>query len=108
MVQLLNSESSGNGFETNRLSYNKIYSIFRTFLAGQVLSYENIKAVIQFCKEEGLFLFADEVYQDNIYAQGAKFHSFKKVLRDLGEEYNDFQLASFHSCSKGYMGEYVM
>ncbi|CAB4038392.1 alanine aminotransferase 1 [Paramuricea clavata] len=72
---------------------------------GQVLSYENIKAVIQFAKEEGLFLFADEVYQDNVYAQGAKFHSFKKVLRDLGEEYNDFQLASFHSCSKGYTGE---
>jgi alanine transaminase len=77
----------------------------QTLLAGQVLSYENIKAIIQFCKEEGLFLFADEVYQDNVYAQGAKFHSFKKVLRDLGEEYNDFQLASFHSCSKGYMGE---
>ena len=77
-------------------------------ILGQVLSYDNIKAIIQFCKEEGLFLFADEVYQDNIYAQGAKFHSFKKVLRDLGEKYNDFQLASFHSCSKGYMGEYVL
>lgn len=79
--------------------------ILCTILLGQVLSYENIKSIIKFCKEEGLFLFADEVYQDNIYAKGAKFHSFKKVLRELGDEYKDFQLASFHSCSKGYMGE---
>lgn len=57
--------------------------------------------------EEGLFLFADEVYQENVYAKGSKFHSFKKVVRDLGEEYKDFQMASFHSCSKGYVGELV-
>ena len=45
--------------------------LFRTLLLGQYLCYENIKATIQFCKEEGLFLFAKKVYQDNVYAQGA-------------------------------------
>jgi len=73
---------------------------------GQVLPYENIKAVIQFAKDENLFLLADEVYQDNIYGEGCAFHSFKKVLHDMGPSVSDgFQMASFHSCSKGYMGE---
>lgn len=71
---------------------------------GQVLSYENIKEVIEFCMEERLFLLADEVYQDNIYGKD-QFHSFKKVLRDLGPKGNEFELASFHSVSKGFMGE---
>ena len=45
------------------------------------------------------------MYQHNIYAEGCEFHSFKKVLRELGDDYNDVQLASFMSTSKGYMGE---
>nr|XP_009666225.1 PREDICTED: alanine aminotransferase 2-like [Struthio camelus australis] len=49
---------------------------------------------------------ADEVYQDNIYAEGSTFHSFKKVLFELGPPYSDVvELASFHSISKGFMGE---
>ncbi|XP_020901579.1 alanine aminotransferase 2 isoform X2 [Exaiptasia diaphana] len=72
---------------------------------GQVLSYENIQQIIQFCKEEKLFILADEVYQANIYAEDAKFHSFKKVLRDMGPEYEDMELVSFHSTSKGFLGE---
>ena len=50
-------------------------------------------------------LFADEVYQDNVYAEGAKFYSCKKVLRDLGDEYSEFQLISLYSSAKGYTGE---
>ena len=30
---------------------------------------------------------ADEVYQTNIWCEGKAFHSFKKVLRDMGPEY---------------------
>lgn len=45
-----------------------------------MLSRENIEEIIRFAYKEKLFLFADEVYQDNIYAEGSKFHSFKKVL----------------------------
>ncbi|XP_078009953.1 alanine aminotransferase 1 [Phascolarctos cinereus] len=73
---------------------------------GQVLSRENIEAVIRFAYEEHLFLMADEVYQDNIYAEASQFHSFKKVLMEMGPPYaQQLELASFHSCSKGYMGE---
>ncbi|XP_063704820.1 alanine aminotransferase 1 [Culicoides brevitarsis] len=72
---------------------------------GQVLSKENIQEIIKFAYKEKLFIFADEVYQDNIYAPGSKFHSFKKVMSEMGEPYSKMELASFMSCSKGYMGE---
>ncbi|XP_071532034.1 alanine aminotransferase 2-like [Panulirus ornatus] len=72
---------------------------------GSVLSRENIENVIRFAHEKKLFLFADEVYQDNVYAEGSKFHSFKKVTMEMGAPYNQMELASFMSCSKGYMGE---
>ncbi|XP_066426133.1 alanine aminotransferase 1 [Molothrus aeneus] len=73
---------------------------------GQVQSRECIEQVIKFAYEEKLFLLADEVYQDNIYAEGSAFHSFKKVLMELGPPYADsVELASFHSISKGFMGE---
>ncbi|XP_023773871.1 alanine aminotransferase 1-like [Cyanistes caeruleus] len=73
---------------------------------GQVQSRECIEDVIKFAYEEKLFLMADEVYQDNIYAKGSAFYSFKKVLKEMGPPYSDsVELASFHSISKGYMGE---
>lgn len=72
---------------------------------GQVLSRENIEAIIKFAHNQKLFIFADEVYQDNVYAAGSKFHSFKKVLTEMGEPYSKMDMASFMSCSKGYMGE---
>ena len=72
---------------------------------GQVLSRENIEEIIKFAYKEKLFIFADEVYQDNVYAEGSKFHSFKKVMMEMGEPYSKMELASFMSCSKGYMGE---
>lgn len=72
---------------------------------GQVLSRQNIEEVIKFARQENLFLMADEVYQHNVYAEGSAFHSFKKVLMELGPEYNKLELASFMSTSKGYMGE---
>ena len=51
-----------------------------------------------------MFVLADEVYQDNIYAEGCSFHSFRSVLME--QDYKDeLELASFHSTSKGYMGE---
>ena len=75
--------------------------------AGQVLSYDNIREVIKFCAREKLVLFADEVYQETVFTNEVQFHSCKKVLRDLGPEYNNFQLMSIHSASKGFYGEYV-
>ncbi|NWT49354.1 ALAT2 aminotransferase, partial [Chroicocephalus maculipennis] len=73
---------------------------------GQVQSRRCIEDVIKFAFEEKLFLMADEVYQDNIYAEGSAFHSFKKVLFEMGPPYSEVvELASFHSISKGFMGE---
>ncbi|KAJ8272606.1 hypothetical protein GJAV_G00091220 [Gymnothorax javanicus] len=73
---------------------------------GQVQSKECIEDVIRFAAEERLLLMADEVYQDNVYADGCQFHSFKKVLFEMGPEYsNTVELVSFHSTSKCYMGE---
>ncbi|XP_063307003.1 alanine aminotransferase 1 isoform X1 [Pelobates fuscus] len=73
---------------------------------GQVQSRKCIEDVIRFAAEENLFLMADEVYQDNVYAKGCAFHSFKKVLFEMGPKYSDtVEMASFHSTSKGFMGE---
>ncbi|XP_058944217.2 alanine aminotransferase 2-like isoform X1 [Pocillopora verrucosa] len=72
---------------------------------GQILSYDNISEVIKFCAREKLVLFADEVYQETVFTKGVPFHSCRKVLRDLGPEYNNFQLMSLNSASKGFYGE---
>ncbi|XP_051872426.1 alanine aminotransferase 2-like isoform X2 [Pristis pectinata] len=73
---------------------------------GQVQSRQVIEEVIRFAAKEKLFLMADEVYQDNIYGEGCQFHSFKKILFEMGSQYSDVvELASFHSVSKCYMGE---
>ncbi|GFO41109.1 alanine aminotransferase 2 [Plakobranchus ocellatus] len=72
---------------------------------GQVLTRKNIEDIIKFAKEENLFIMADEVYQHNVYAEGSEFHSFKKVLMEMGPPYSELELASFMSTSKGYMGE---
>ena len=70
---------------------------------GAVLDEENIAMVIRFAREKGLTLLADEVYQENIYLKGDCFCSFAKVLERLGEK--EVSLFSFHSCSKGFLGE---
>ncbi|XP_018059868.1 PREDICTED: alanine aminotransferase 2-like [Atta colombica] len=72
---------------------------------GQVLTRKNIENVIRFAYKHHLFLLADEVYQDNIYDKNSAFHSFKKVITEMGEPYSKMELASFMSISKGYMGE---
>ena len=71
---------------------------------GQCLSYENQVEIVEFCREYGLVLLADEVYQANVYRAGRTFTSFKKVVRDLGRDYDDFSLFSMMSTSKGYYG----
>ena len=69
---------------------------------GGVLDYDNISMILKFAKEKGMAVMADEVYQDNIYIE-QEFVSFAKVMDDLG--YDDVSLFSFHSVSKGYLGE---
>ena len=45
------------------------------------------------------------MYQQNVYAEGSAFHSFKKVMTEMGAPYNQLEVASYMTCSKGYMGE---
>lgn len=72
---------------------------------GQVLTRGNIEDIIRFAYKNHLFLLADEVYQDNVYDKDSAFHSFKKVMTEMGEPYSKMELASYMSVSKGYMGE---
>jgi len=73
---------------------------------GQVLSIECMQDIIRFCIKRRLVLFADEVYQENLYDDGAKFTSFRKVAHDMGDDvFKRLELASFHSVSKGFLGE---
>jgi len=69
---------------------------------GQVLSRESIEAVLRFAERERLMVLADEVYQDNIHADGKEFVPFRKVAKELG---TDVEVFSFHSVSKGVTGE---
>jgi len=70
---------------------------------GSVMDRENVAMVIRFAKAHDLAILADEVYQENVYLEGDSFVSFAKVMAELGEQ--DVSLFSFHSCSKGYLGE---
>jgi aspartate/methionine/tyrosine aminotransferase len=70
---------------------------------GAVLDEKNISMVLEFARQHGLAVLADEVYQENIYLPGDKFVSFARVLCAKGID--DVSLFSFHSCSKGFLGE---
>lgn len=74
---------------------------------GSSLSSEDIRSVLEFAAEEKLVVIADEVYQTNVFE--GKFKSFKQGLRELQKEtpgrFDDIELASLHSISKGMVGE---
>lgn len=82
---------------------------------GNCLSEENVRQVLQFAADNHLVVLADEVYQENIWhsdpTKGA-WRSFKSIACDMGlvdpvatHENKGVQLASFHSVSKGFIGE---
>ena len=99
-----------NAYKTNRdmgKNVNAMVVINPGNPTGQLLSEENVSDIIKFCYDHKLFLLADEVYQGNIYTENKKFVSFKKVLSEIGYPYNQVCLASFHSISKGNVGEYL-
>jgi len=71
---------------------------------GQVMTKQNMEDIVKFCHKNSLIILADEVYQKNIYAN-KPFISFKKMIHDLPSPYNQVELISFHSTSKGVTGE---
>lgn len=74
---------------------------------GQCLTKENLTEILTFCYDQQLVLLADEVYQTNIYTQERPFVSFRKALLDhpLAHVRDHVELVSFHSISKGVVGE---
>jgi alanine transaminase len=74
---------------------------------GQVLDVDSMREIVRWCRQNNICLMADEVYQENVYRPGAKFTSFRKIAFELKafEGENPLQLISFHSVSKGFMGE---
>jgi aspartate/methionine/tyrosine aminotransferase len=71
--------------------------------SGNVMTHEDIQVILEFCDENGIVVLSDEVYQTNVYADTAQFISAKKVALDC--RLQDLQLVSFHSTSKGLIGE---
>ena len=71
---------------------------------GQCISRQVLEEIVRFCKQNRLVLLADEVYQANVYSQ-KDFVSLKQVVRGLGSSFDDLELISFHSTSKGLIGE---
>ena len=70
---------------------------------GAVLDEANVAMVLDFARQHGLAVLADEVYQENVYRPGDRFVSFAHVLVRRGIV--DVPLFSFHSVSKGFLGE---
>jgi alanine transaminase len=77
---------------------------------GGSLEAKDISSVLEMAAEEKLVVLADEVYQSNVFE--GEFLSFKKCLRDLQKsdknkdgKFDNLELASLHSISKGMIGE---
>ena len=76
---------------------------------GASLDEASILSVLDLARTEGLVVIADEVYQTNVFPPNT-FVSFKKVLGKAmaekpGEGFENVELVSLHSTSKGMVGE---
>ena len=69
---------------------------------GSLLSEKNMNDITTFAETYDLAIIADEVYQENIYIPGDKFVSFAQLLNKRDSK---LPLFSFHSTSKGFLGE---
>jgi glutamate--glyoxylate aminotransferase len=73
---------------------------------GQCLTKAALAELVKLAHEENIVLLADEVYQPNVYQDEKPFVSARKVMAELGAPYNtEVELASFHTVSKGVLGE---
>ena len=83
---------------------------------GQSLPRHVVEQILRFCARHSLVLMADEVYQENVYGGAPAFTSFKRALSELRAKgdagdaeaalaASRAQLVSFHSTSKGFIGE---
>ena len=82
------SESLRKAEKENGLTCKALVVINPGNPTGQVLSEDNVREVIEWCRDNGIFLMADEVYQENVHKEGAKFVSFRKVCCNLALNIN--------------------
>eukprot|EP00918_Siedleckia_nematoides_P032036 GHVU01069372.1.p1 GENE.GHVU01069372.1~~GHVU01069372.1.p1 ORF type:complete len:572 (-),score=95.57 GHVU01069372.1:75-1790(-) len=68
---------------------------------GSVLTRADQVKILEFAREQKLVVIADEVYQENIYAD----KPFQSMRRVMFEENIHVELLSLHSASKGIYGE---
>nr|AIT69946.1 alanine transaminase [Melanothamnus japonicus] len=68
---------------------------------GHVLSRDQVHGIVRFCERNNVLIMADEVYQTNVF-KPSEFISFKRAVVEVG---SNVELASFHSVSKGVLGE---
>eukprot|EP00792_Barthelona_sp_PAP020_P003331 TRINITY_DN1524_c0_g1_i1.p1 TRINITY_DN1524_c0_g1~~TRINITY_DN1524_c0_g1_i1.p1 ORF type:complete len:477 (+),score=144.90 TRINITY_DN1524_c0_g1_i1:119-1549(+) len=69
---------------------------------GSIFTKAEMKQLVEFCETHELVLFADEVYQENIYDDELEFISFRSIITEMNSQ---IPLFSFHSTSKGFFGE---
>jgi aspartate/methionine/tyrosine aminotransferase len=50
---------------------------------GSIFNEQTIKKIIEFSVRNKMVLLADEVYRENVYKEGAKFTSFRRVLETM-------------------------
>lgn len=68
---------------------------------GNVFDKASLEMIVKTCSSEGIVLLADEVYQENIYTEKPFFSARRIAL----ENNVQIELFSFHSTSKGLLGE---
>jgi len=72
---------------------------------GNVFDRSSMEQIIEFAHRKNIILLADEVYQENIYGE-KPWYSFKKILAESPSKIaKELELVSFHSLSKGILGE---
>ncbi|KGG50955.1 hypothetical protein DI09_4p380 [Mitosporidium daphniae] len=76
---------------------------------GNVLSCADLEDIIEFCLNERLVLLSDEVYQNNVWDSEVQFCSARKALLSASRKnpalLDAVEIFSFHSTSKGLLGE---
>lgn len=95
-------EKSVKEFKANGGTLRAIVIINPGNPTGQILSKEVMANVLKFAEREKLAILADEVYQDNVHVDDKEFVPFRKLALEMGSKVEIF---SFHSVSKGVVGE---
>jgi alanine transaminase len=73
---------------------------------GQVLDRNILQGIVDWAHKRNVLIVADEVYQENVYAEGKRFYSIREVvLTSPTEVAQNTQVVSLHTVSKGMFGE---